>query len=90
MDSDKVILVGQVLNSADPDERLADVSVTLRRAAKFWRSRPQASSVSFKSSASWMPDAGLVVMLPGKWGGNAAINRSGLSGVMRKHRMQMM
>src|ERR1700721_2330607 len=36
MDSEKVILVGQVLNSANPDERLADLSWPLSKRRQIW------------------------------------------------------
>ncbi|MFZ3216561.1 MAG: hypothetical protein WA192_10925 [Candidatus Acidiferrales bacterium] len=34
MDSDKVVLIGQVLNSADPDERLSELPVNLLKGRK--------------------------------------------------------
>ena len=65
MDSDKVILVGQVLNSADPDERLADVSVTLAKGRKVLAESTTSQFGEFQIECQLDAGYRLVVMLPG-------------------------
>ena len=65
MDSDKVILVGQVLNSADPDERLADVSVTLSKGRKVLAESTTSQFGEFQIECQLYAGYRLVVMLPG-------------------------
>jgi hypothetical protein len=65
MDSDKVILVGQVLNSADPDERLADVSVTLSKGKKVLAESTTSQFGEFQIECHLDAGYRLVVMLPG-------------------------
>lgn len=65
MDSDKVILVGQVLNSADPDERLADVSVTLSKGRKVLAESTTSQFGEFQIECHLDAGYRLVVMLPG-------------------------
>jgi hypothetical protein len=65
MDSDKVVLVGQVLNSADPDERLADVSVTLSKGKKVLAKSTTSEFGEFQIECELDAGYRLVVMLPG-------------------------
>ena len=65
MDSDKVILLGQVLNSADPDERLADVSVTLSKGRKVLAKSTTSQFGEFQIECQLDAGYRLVVMLPG-------------------------
>jgi hypothetical protein len=66
MDSDKVILIGQVLNSADPDARLSDIPVTLSKGRKVLAQSTTSQFGEFQ--IEWHLDAGfrLAVMLPGR------------------------
>ena len=65
MDSEKVILVGQVLNSANPDEQLADVAVTLSKGKKVLAKSTTSQFGEFQIECELDAGYRLVVMLPG-------------------------
>lgn len=65
MDSEKVILVGQVLNSANPDERLANVSVTLSKGKKVLAKSTTSQFGEFQIECELDAGYRLIVMLPG-------------------------
>jgi hypothetical protein len=65
MDSEKVILVGQVLNSADPEERLSEMPVTLWKGRKVLAESRTSQFGEFQIECQLDAGYRLVVMLPG-------------------------
>ncbi len=64
-DSEKVVLVGQVLNSADPDERLSQVPVALLRGRRVLAESVTSPSGEFQMECALDGGFRLMVTLPG-------------------------
>jgi hypothetical protein len=66
MDSEKVILIGQVLNSASPDERLPELPVTLFKGRKVLAESTTSQFGEFQIECELEGGFRLTVMLPGR------------------------
>jgi hypothetical protein len=66
MDSEKVILIGQVLNSADPEERLPELPVTLFKGRKVLAESTTRQFGEFQIECELEGGFRLVVTLPGR------------------------
>jgi hypothetical protein len=66
MDSEKVVLIGQVLNSADPEERLPELPVTLLKGRKVLAESKTRQFGEFEIECELDGGFQLVVMLPGQ------------------------
>ncbi len=65
MDSDKVILIGQVLNSADPDERLSALPVNLVKGRTLLAESVTSQFGEFQIECGLQECFRLIVLLPG-------------------------
>ena len=65
MDSEKVVLIGQVLNSADPDERLSELPVNLLKGSKLLAESVTTEFGEFQIECQLEGSMQLVVMLRG-------------------------
>ena len=65
MDSEKVVLIGQVLNSADPDERLSELPVNLLKGRKLLAESITTKFGEFQIECRLEGSLRLVVMLHG-------------------------
>jgi hypothetical protein len=65
LDSDQVSVVGQILNSLDPDEKLCDLEVTLVKEQRVLASCPTTSSGEFHVESSHQGGFRIRVVLPG-------------------------
>jgi hypothetical protein len=66
MDSEKVILIGQVLNSADPEERLSEMPVTLLKGRKVLAESTTSQFGEFQIECELAGGFRLMVTLPGQ------------------------
>ena len=66
MDSEKVVLIGQVLNSADPDERLSAAPVTLLKGRKILAESVTSEFGEFQIECELQGSLRLVVLLHGR------------------------
>ena len=66
MDREKAVLIGQVLNSADPDEQLAEVPVTLLKGKKILAECVTSKFGEFQMDCDLEGGFRLMVMLPGE------------------------
>jgi len=66
MDSEKVVLIGQVLNSADPDERLSTAPVTLLKGRKILAESVTSEFGEFQIECELQGSLRLVVLLHGR------------------------
>jgi hypothetical protein len=66
IDSDKVVLIGQVLNSADPNEKLAEVPVTLWKGRKILAASVTNHQGEFQLEAEMDSSFRLMITLPGQ------------------------
>jgi hypothetical protein len=66
MDSDKVRLIGQVLNSADPEARLSEIPVTLLKGREILVKSTTSQFGEFEIVGELVGGFRLVVMLPGR------------------------
>jgi hypothetical protein len=66
MDSEKVVLIGQVLNSADPEERLPELPVTLLKGRKVLAESKTRPSGEFQIECELDGGFQLMVVLPGE------------------------
>ena|ERR1700735_212770 len=66
MDKEKAILIGQVLNSADPDEHLSEVPVTLLKGRKILAECVTSQFGEFQMDCDLEGGFRLIVMLPGE------------------------
>lgn len=65
-DSDKVVLIGQVLNSIDPDERVSQVPVTLHKGREVLAESVTSQFGEFQMECDLEGGFRLTVILPGK------------------------
>jgi hypothetical protein len=65
IDSDKVVLIGQVLNSADPNEKLAEVPVTLWKGRKILAASVTNHQGEFQLESEMDSSFRLMITLPG-------------------------
>jgi hypothetical protein len=65
IDSDKVVLIGQVLNSADPNEKLAEVPVTLWKGRKILAASLTNHQGEFQLESEMDSSFRLMITLPG-------------------------
>jgi hypothetical protein len=65
IDSDKVVLIGQVLNSADPHEKLAEVPVTLWKGRKILAASVTNQQGEFQLESEMDSSFRLMITLPG-------------------------
>jgi hypothetical protein len=65
IDSDKVVLIGQVLNSADPSEKLAEVPVTLWKGRKILAASVTNHQGEFQLESKMDSSFRLMITLPG-------------------------
>jgi hypothetical protein len=66
IDSDKVVLIGQVLNSADPHEKLAEVPVTLWKGRKILAASVTNHQGEFQLESEMDSSFRLMITLPGQ------------------------
>jgi hypothetical protein len=66
MDKEKAVLIGQVLNSADPDEHLSEVPVTLLKGRKILTECVTSKFGEFQMECDLEGGFRLVVILPGQ------------------------
>jgi hypothetical protein len=66
MDSEKTILIGQVLNSTDPDERLAQIPVTLWKGQRIVAESVTSQFGEFQMDCDLEGGFRMIVMLPGQ------------------------
>jgi hypothetical protein len=66
MDKERAVLIGQVLNSADPDEHLAEVPVTLLKGKKILAECVTSKFGEFQMDCDLEGGFRLMVMLPGQ------------------------
>jgi hypothetical protein len=66
IDSDRVVLIGQILNSAEPKERLADVPVTVWKGKKMLASSTTNHQGEFQIECEMDSSFRLMITLPGQ------------------------
>ncbi len=76
MDSEKVVLIGQVLNSADPDERLSAAPVSLLKGRKILAESVTSEFGEFQIECDLQEGFRLVVLLPDRKRGKPPAGRT--------------
>lgn len=66
IDTDKIVLIGQVLNSADPQERLAEIPVTLWKGGKILAASVTNHQGEFQIECEMDSSFRLMITLPGQ------------------------